>query len=531
MTDHDRTTEEFVAELTDLRQRIAALETAEEELAKSRAVLHAAIDCLPFEFFAIGTDGRYFLQNAVLRDHYGDAVGKRPEDFAPNERSRQVWLDNNRRAFAGERVRAEIEAEIGGRTFYYDNVITPIRLGGRVYGILGVNVDITERKRAQEQLEDRIQYRTADLKAANRQLRREIAQRKRAEDALRKSERRFRNYFEQGLIGMGVTSVDKRWLEVNDRLCEILGCCREELLQGTWTELTHPDDLGRSLDSFNRLLRRDIEDYTLDKRFLRKDGTSVYTTLHVRAFRDEDGSIDHVVALIEDITERKLAEEALEHERRTLERMLRASDHERRLIAYDIHDGLAQQLAGAIMQFHVYAHARQTKREDAARAFDAAMKMLQQCHAEVRRLISGVRPPILDESGVMAAIAHLIHEPSLHGPKIDFRSRVAFSRLAPVLENVIYRIVQEGLTNARNHSKSEKVRISLTQRGNRLRIEIRDWGVGFDPQTTQENRFGLEGIRERARLLGGKCRIKSKPGEGTSITVELPVVEQEAAEQ
>jgi signal transduction histidine kinase len=92
---------------------------------------------------------------------------------------------------------------------------------------------------------------------------------------------------------------------------------------------------------------------------------------------------------------------------------------------------------------------------------------------------------------------------------------------------VIYRIVQEGLTNARRHSHSDRILVSLKQRDNRLRIEIRDWGVGFDPQTVHENRFGLQGIRERARLLEGRCRIKSKPGKGTCIVVELPVTERE----
>ena len=96
---------------------------------------------------------------------------------------------------------------------------------------------------------------------------------------------------------------------------------------------------------------------------------------------------------------------------------------------------------------------------------------------------------------------------------------------------MIYRIVQEGLSNARNHSKSKEILVSLKQRGDRLRIEIRDWGMGFDPETVREDHFGLEGIRERARLLGGKCNIKSTPGEGTSIVVELPVVERESEQQ
>ena len=213
--------------------------------------------------------------------------------------------------------------------------------------------------------------------------------------------------------------------------------------------------------------------------------------------------------------------------------MLQASDHELRLIAYDIHDGLAQELAGAIMQFQVYAHARAAsigvgESGDASRLFDTGMSMLQASQLEARRLISGVRPPILDESGVVAAIAHLAYDSvSADGPRISLRNRVTFKRLAPVVENAIYRIVQEGLANARNHSRSKGIRISLTQRRDRLRIAIRDWGIGFDPKEIPGNHFGIEGIRERARLLGGECRIKSKPGKGTLVAVELPVVEPE----
>ena len=128
---------------------------------------------------------------------------------------------------------------------------------------------------------------------------------------------------------------------------------------------------------------------------------------------------------------------------------------------------------------------------------------------------------------MIAAIAHLVHDPAFDdGPRVDFHSRVHFSRLDPVVENVIYRIVQEGLTNARNHSHSPRILVSLRQRGDRLRIVVRDWGVGFDAKAARENRFGLEGIRERARLLGGRCGIRSQPGQGSCLIVELPVLDE-----
>jgi signal transduction histidine kinase len=204
---------------------------------------------------------------------------------------------------------------------------------------------------------------------------------------------------------------------------------------------------------------------------------------------------------------------------------LHSSDHERQLIAYEIHDGLAQQLAAAIMQLQAFEHLKDQKPKEAAKAFDAAMTMLRQGHFEARRLIAGVRPPVLDEAGVVEAIAHLVHEKRRDKrPKIENRSRVDFDRLDPTLENAVYRIVQEALTNACKYSKSERILVRLVQRGDRLRAEIRDWGIGFDPKTVPKDHFGLEGIRQRARLLGGKCRIRSKAGKGTCVSVELPVV-------
>ena len=81
------------------------------------------------------------------------------------------------------------------------------------------------------------------------------------------------------------------------------------------------------------------------------------------------------------------------------------------------------------------------------------------------------------------------------------------------------------MTNACRHSQSEQVRVRLTQQGNEVTLEVRDWGIGFDLETVAENRFGLEGIRERRRLLGGRLRIKSHPGYGTMVRVKFPVIE------
>ena len=139
----------------------------------------------------------------------------------------------------------------------------------------------------------------------------DITQRKQVEDKLRRSEERFRSYFELGLIGMAVTLPNGGIAEVNDKMCEILGYERAELLEKTWQELTHPEDLTADLANFDSVLAGDIDGYTLDKRFIRKDGAVVYTTIAVRCLRTVDRAVDHFVAFLQDITERKRAEETL----------------------------------------------------------------------------------------------------------------------------------------------------------------------------------------------------------------------------
>ncbi len=147
-------------------------------------------------------------------------------------------------------------------------------------------------------------------------------ERRRTEEALRRSEARFRSYFELGLIGVAISSPDKRLLQVNDRLGEILGYSPEELLSLPWPALSHPDDLAMSEIEFERLLSGKIDTYRLDKRFLRKDGSVVYTNMAVRCLRQSDGTVDYAVVFVQDITERKLAEEELRRSKEQLEQTL-----------------------------------------------------------------------------------------------------------------------------------------------------------------------------------------------------------------
>src|SRR5882672_8211073 len=181
---------------------------------------------------------------------------------------------------------------------------------------------LNEQTRAAEELERRIADRTRQVTAVNAELVREIGERERAEEALRVSEERFRRYFDLGLIGMAITSPDKGCLEVNDELCRILGYERSEMLQKNWSEITHPDDLAADVVQFDRVLTGEINGYSLDKRWIRKDGRIIDSIMAAKCVRRADGSVDYFVGLVQDITERKQAEQSVRTARERVDMIL-----------------------------------------------------------------------------------------------------------------------------------------------------------------------------------------------------------------
>lgn len=343
---------------------------------------------------------------------------------------------------------------------------------------------------------------------------RDITERRKAEQALRESESKLRSLFEN--LPDLVATIDRAAHVhfVNRGTAQV----DREMLLGT-------DGFGFLSPAYQKVCRN-----ALDQAFATgqpqaaelQDIFGHWWSSRLVPLDLQDGT-DLAMMICADITQERLATEAVNKEQRLLRQLLELHERERRIIAYEIHDGFAQQLTGALFRMQAFKEMAVHKSEKAWEDFDSGLQLISHAIDDARRLISGLRPPILDESGIIEAIEYLICERERQGgPKIEFVHDVAFERLAPPLESAVFRIVQESLQNASRHSQSDTVRVELIQRGNRIHVEVRDWGVGFDPKTIEEQRFGLQGIRERVRLLDGQVVIESSPGKGTHITVDLP---------
>ena len=178
--------------------------------------------------------------------------------------------------------------------------------------------------------------------------------------------------------------------------------------------------------------------------------------------------------------------------------MLRFHERDRQLIAYELHDGLVQDVIASQMLLNGLIKSGDLPAGEAREQVKEAARLMQKAVDEARRLIGGLRPPIFEEMGVVSAISYLIDNLPCGNITIDFDANVQSERLESLLEATIYRIVQQAINNIQRHSRASRAKVRLTQQGDWINVEIQDWGIGFDPSSVSEDRFGLQGIREHA---------------------------------
>lgn len=212
------------------------------------------------------------------------------------------------------------------------------------------------------------------------------------------------------------------------------------------------------------------------------------------------------------------------------QKLVHVQEEERRLIGLDLHDGLTQLLLSANMHLNTLgALAAGGLGEQGKMELKLGQTRLQEAINEARQVVSELRPTALEERGLVGGLRYYATEVSQRAHwQLEFLAQLGEVRLNSAIETAIFRIAQEALTNARKYAQTQRVRVALQLDGvdgDRLRLEVQDWGIGFDLAQIAEERqgLGLVGMRERAALLNGVCEIKSQPNQGTHVLVAIPV--------
>lgn len=313
---------------------------------------------------------------------------------------------------------------------------------------------------------------------------------------------------------------------------ECADCRRAPTWEGSyeeWCRSLHPDDRRRVLAAIQAHLEGRVPVYESEHRERQPDGTYRWVLVRGVAVHDDKGNPDRMMGTEVDVTDRRRVEEQARQEQETLRAVLDLYKYERQLLGYEIHDGLAQDLAAALFALQALEHLPDKNGPEAIHFRESASRLIRRGLGEARRLIGNIQPPVLKDSGVNEAIRSLVNDwAEQGGPQIEYFCDDAIGRLASPLEYAIYRIVQESLTNAVRHSQSPRIEVRLVSIADCVRLSVQDWGVGFRPESIDGKRYGLRGIHERAQLLGGRAEIHSQPGAGTRICVELPRVESDS---
>jgi|CXWL01.1.fsa_nt_gi PAS domain S-box-containing protein len=367
----------------------------------------------------------------------------------------------------------------------------------------------------------------------------DITDRKDAELALKESDARWQLAIQCSNDGMYDWDIPNARVSFSPRWMEMRGCTEGEVSNclGEKSNRIHPDDAQRVIDRMRQYVAKEIPHYAEEYRVQRRDGTFVWIFDRGMAFWDEAGTPLRMVGAETDISALKTAEEErhrlfqeVQRARHRLEllsrQLLQAQEEERRAIARDLHDEIGQSLIALALNL---SHVSHTLNGSGHPLLGDTIDTVNQLIAQVRTMALDLRPPLLEELGLSAALRWLTERQAQRGHMhIDFWVGSLPAALSPALAVSCYRIVQEALSNVTRHAHASGATVFLYCDDDALHLVIHDNGIGFEVEpalarSSRGGRMGLMSIQERAELLGGWTTIHSKPGEGTEIRVSFPL--------
>lgn len=467
-----------------------------EELVKTNeALLRLFIKHTPAAIAMFDTEMRYLqVSDRFLRDYHlegQDIIGKSHYEVFPEIPVR--WREVHRRILAGavERCDEDSYTTPDGHIEWLQWESLPWRnVDGEIGGLILFTQLITERKRAEE--------------------------------ALRASEERFAKIFHLSPFRMGILRIrDGIVLEVNDRWVQETGFSRAEIINESIFKLASLMEPGM-IDQIRQVLKNPKPVLDMEVRFTSKNGREVIANTSAVMF-NLDGEPCYLW-VANDITERKHAEEAL----RALSARLRsAREEEGARIAREIHDELGAVLTGLKWDLEKIDNALKSSGNvsEIRERISSMTTLIETTINTVRRIASELRPSVLDDLGLVAAIEWQIEQFQLRsGLKCHLTNNASEIELTRERATAVFRILQEILTNVLRHSGAKNLYVKLRQNKHHFELEVKDDGRGITPsQIMNTQSLGLLGIKERALLVGGEVRVNGKDGGGTTVVVRVPL--------
>jgi len=401
---------------------------------------------------------------------------------------------------------SEVQCADGIQRHFLFNNATFMDTSGQPAGIVGVMLDITERKHAEE--------------------------------ALRKSEERFRRFFEDVVLGIFQSTAEGAILNVNPAFARMFGYATPlDLLAAAGDDASglYVDPMDRA-----RIIRQITTSETpikIETRFRRRDGTSFTGDFHAWNVKSREGRFLYLEGFIDDITERKQFEESLRESENRLRflssKLLTAQEEERRRISLELHDGLGQDLAALKLQMLTMAKRLGKNQTELKKECQGALAFIDRIIGTTRHISRALSPTVIQDLKLGGTIRWMLR---------DFQKYAAISTTLEMddidrffsydQQIIIYRILQETLHNVHKHARAGSVMLTVRRNTQDVQIQIRDDGRGFDidhamKRHVAERGLGLAALEERSHMLGGELAITSEKGRGTCVTLTIPITGQE----
>ena len=495
-------------DITDRKQ-------SEEALQKSEMFLRTFIENTPFEIWARDVNNVGILENKKMIDHFGSQLGQTPISNSNKEPEiTQLWESNNKRAFNGEMIDEIVKYKIDNHPYIYQQIIFPIYNNEIIIGIAGFNIDITERVQIEEELKE--------------------------------SQSLYFSFIEQLPNAIFRKDREGRFLLVNSQFCKLKGLTKEDLIGNTPKEVADREiasggeqvyafKYANTGEDIHELILQTGKSFETEEVYSISNGDKQYMHVVRMPVVDSSGIIIGSQGIMFDVTERKRVEDALNNSEEQLKQfaahLQNIREEERTGLAREIHDDLGQILVAmkidlGLMKQKVLKNIDLAFLEDITTKFDNLFNLLDNTIKTTRRIMTGLRPEVLELLGfVEATKLYAIDFQERHNIHCKFESTLTKLVITSQQSVALFRILQEALTNVVRHAMATEVKVLLSIHNNKLIMEIIDNGIGFDQKYKgRSDSYGMIGMKERVFLLEGELTIKGETGKGTTVKIEMPYI-------